>query len=188
MNNKTLMISTDYLRDNTSITGNVDGNLLTPHIIVAQNIHIEGILGTALFNEVIGHINAGTIAGNIKVLLDDYIQPTLCQWAFYEAFPFINYSISNTGVNTKAGENDTDTALEEIQFLRGSIKDTAEYMSQRVINYLRANVSLYNSYTNPGSGLDTIRPNSSVYFSGIAFDGNDDDCGWGTGQHNTILN
>lgn len=188
-NHNTLLISLDYLRDNTSISSEVDSNVLIPHIQTAQNLRIEQLLGTALYDEVIAAVDAGTVSGNIKTLLDNYIQPCLKEWAFYQALPFIKYSISNVGVTTRDSENDSEASLEELQFLRGAVRDTAEYMSQKVINYLKANVDLYSSYQNPGSEIDDIRPNSSVYFSGIAFDGNDyDDCNWGEGSVNIPLN
>ena len=148
MNNETLMITAEYLRDNTSLTANIDGTILVPYIIVAQNLHIESILGTAMFNEVITDIRNNTVTGVIKTLLDDYLQPTLAQWSFYEALPFIKYSISNIGVSSRDAENANEVDLEELQFIRGVIKDTAEYMSQRVINYLKENVALYPSYQN----------------------------------------
>ena len=106
--NSTLFITIDYLRDNTVINGNVDSELLEPFIVAAQNVRIESIIGTGLFNDIITNINAETITGNNKILLDDYIQPCLIQWVVYEALPFINYKLTNKAVSTKQSDDSTE--------------------------------------------------------------------------------
>ena len=188
MNNQIMMISVDYLRDQTSIDNNVDSELLFPHIITAQNLHIEHVLGTALFDKILEDISNGSITGVYKILLDKYIQPTLAQWSFYVALPFINYSVNNKGISTKDDDNSTAIDLSEVQYLRGVVRDMAEYNAERVTSYLKENVSLFPEYQNPGSGLDTIRPSSSSYFAGIVFDDSIDNCGFGEGSINIPLN
>ena len=54
--NKVLFLSVDYLRDNTVINGNVDSELLEPFILTAQNVHIETVVGTKLYNSIIASI------------------------------------------------------------------------------------------------------------------------------------
>jgi len=178
-NNTTLFLSTQYLKDNTVINNNTDDELLEPFITMAQNKHIERILGTGLFNDIVTNIQGNTITGLNKTLLDSYIQPALLQWALWEALPFINYKLTNKSVSKKTSENSNPAELNELQYLRDSIRDTAEYMSQRVIDYLeeQSNNGNFALYTNPGTALDTIRPNSSSYFNGIYLPGNDNDCG-----------
>lgn len=178
--NSTLFITIDYLRDNTVINGNVDSELLEPFIVAAQNVRIESIIGTGLFNDIITNINADTITGDNKILLDDYIQPCLIQWVVYEALPFINYKLTNKAVSTKQSDDSNSSALNEIQYLRDNIRNTAEYMSQRVTDYLRANPTLFPLYQNAGTDCDTIRPNSTNYFNGIFLE-DDDNCDFGLG-------
>jgi len=166
-NNNTLMLSVEFLRDNTVINSDVANELLEPFIISSQNVHIEAILGSDLFNDIITNIQGDTIAGNNKILLDDYIQPCLKEWVVYECLPFINYKLTNKSVSTQSSENSESSELNEIHYLRGSIRDLAEYMSQRVTNYLKSNEDLFPLYCNLTDSCDTIRPNSSSYFNGI---------------------
>ena len=178
--NSTLFITIDYLRDNTVINGNVDSELLEPFIVAAQNVRIESIIGTGLFNDIVTNIDNDTIAGDNKTLLDDYIQPCLIQWVVYEALPFINYKLTNKAVSTKQGDNSNSSALNEVQYLREQVRNTAEYMSQRVTDYLKANTTLFPLYQNAGDTCDTIRPSSSSYFGGVYL-GEDDNCDYGLG-------
>jgi len=187
MTNNTLMISVDYLRDNTSVNGNVDNEILEPFILTAQTVHLEQILGTALFNDIVTNIQADTVAGGNKTLLDDYIQPCLIQWSVYEALPFLNYKFTNKSVATKSSDNSDPVELNELQYLRGTVRDIAEYLSQRITDYLKANPDTFPLYLNPGNTCDTIRPNSSSYFNGI-FLHDTDDCNEGLGYNNIPLN
>jgi hypothetical protein len=179
--NSTLFINVDYLRDNTVINGNVDSELLEPFIVAAQNVRIESIIGTGLFNNLVTNIDNGSITGSNKVLLDDYIQPCLIQWVVYEALPFINYKLTNKSVSTKGSDNSNSSNLNEIQYLRDNVRNTAEYMSQRVTDYLKSNTDLFPLYLSYGNTCDTIRPNSSNYFNGIFLD-DDTNCNYGDGN------
>ena len=178
--NKTLFVTADYIRDNTVIQGNVSTELIEPFIVTAQNVRIESIIGTGLFNDLITNIIANTITGNNKILLDDYIQPCLKEWVVYAALPFINYKLTNKAVSTKDSENSTSAELSEVIYLRTDVRNTAEYMSQRVTDYLKANPTLFPLYQNSGTGCDTIRPNSSNYFNGIFLE-DDNNCDYGDG-------
>ena len=132
-------MSVDYLRDETVINGNVDGEVLEPFIIVAQNLHIEQITGTNLYNKLIADITAGSVTGVYKTLLDDYIQPALLQWSLFECLPFINYNFTNKSISTQDSDNSTAVSLEDVKYLRANIKDVAEYYSTRAIAYLKDN-------------------------------------------------
>lgn len=181
--NKTFFLSTQYLKDNTVVNNNVDNELLEPFIITAQNKYIESILGTALFNDIKTNIQNVTISGDNKTLLDDYIQPCLKEWIVYESLPFLNYKLTNKAIATKSSENSEPSELNEVQYLRNNVKDTAEYMSQRLINYLKqqSNDGKFPLYQNPGNDIDTIRPNSSTYFNGIYLGNGGRNCSSGEG-------
>jgi hypothetical protein len=166
--NKTYFMSVDYLRDETVINGNVDGEVLEPYILVAQNLHIEKILGTNLYDKIVSDLS-GTISGNYKKLLDDYIHPALLQWSLYECLPFVNYKFTNKAITTSSSDNSESIELTELQYLRQSVRDVAEYYSQRVIDYIKDNESLFPEYTSNGDNCSDISASSSSYFSGIQF-------------------
>ena len=167
--NKVLFLSVDYLRDNTVINGNVDSELLEPFILLAQNVHVETIVGTKLYNDIIAKIEADTLTGNNKTLVDDYLQPALVQWSLYESLPFINYRLTNKAISTKSSDNSEAVELDELHYLRTNVRDVAEYMSERATKFLRANKTLYPLFS-LNVDCDEIKPNKTNYFSGIVFD------------------
>jgi len=164
--NKVLFLSVDYFRDNTVVNGDVDSEALEPQILLAQNIHIEAITGTKLYNAIITSVEADTLAGDNKTLLDDYLQPALLQWALYECLPYINYKLTNKAISTKNSDNSDPIALDELHYLRTNVRDNAEYMSERATKFLKANTDLYPLFLE-NDECDEIKPNKSNYFSGI---------------------
>lgn len=167
--NKVLFLSVDYLRDNTVINGNVDSEILEPFILLAQNVHIETIVGTKLYNDLISEIIADSLTVDNQTLLDDYLQPALLQWSLYEALPFINYKLTNKAVSTKNSDNSDAVELDELHYLRTTVKDVAEYMSERATKFLKTNETTYPLYL-LNSECDEIKPNKTNYFSGIVLD------------------
>ena len=111
-----LFISTQYIKDNTPVNGNVDEDIIKPHIVTAQRLYIEPICGTDLYNKLKNEVSAGTITGVYKTLLDEYIQPTLAHWSLYSALPFLNWKLTNKSVVTKDSENSTASGLDEIKY------------------------------------------------------------------------
>ena len=167
--NKVLFLSVDYLRDNTVINGNVDSELLEPFIMLAQNVHIEAVLGTLLYNEIVTQIQGNSLSVLNKTLIDDYVQPALVQWSMYEALPFINYKLTNKAISTKNSDNSDPIQLDELHYLRTNVRNVAEYMSERITKYLHKNEVEYPLYCD-NTEIDEIRPSKSNYFSGIVFD------------------
>lgn len=166
-------VSVQYIKDNTSMNNNVDADVVEPHIITVQATKIEQILGTKLYEKIQNDISGNTVSGNYQILLEKYIQPTLAHWVLYEVYPFLNYKLTNKSIVTKNSDNSEAIDLETLKYMRYSVRDTAEYFSQRISNYLLANQTLFPEYF-LNSQIDEIRPKRTNYFSGLYL-GNDCD-------------
>ena len=73
----TLYISATRLKKDTALGGSVDDNLIMPYILLAQDMYILPILGTDLDTKLKTEIQGGTLAGDYKTLVEDYIQKSL---------------------------------------------------------------------------------------------------------------
>ena len=71
--NKVLMFTADYYKRNSVVNLNVDSELIHPQIVKAQNMNIERVLGSDLFNLVLTEIEAGVVSTRVVTLLEDYI-------------------------------------------------------------------------------------------------------------------
>ena len=105
MSKNVLLISEDILKDRTTLHGNVDPKLLFPEIKAAQDMYIHPILGTALYNKIISEVEAGTITGDYKTLLDDYIIDCILYYTLSSLPEALSYQMWNKGVVRKQGDN-----------------------------------------------------------------------------------
>ena len=162
----TLMISATRLKKDTALGGSVDDNLIMPYILLAQDMYILPILGTDLDAKIKSDIQAGSLTGNYKTLVETYIQPALVQFSFAELAPFMRLRfVNNAIVVMGATEQSSSATYEDLRPVIDRAKDAAEFYRQRCIDYLRNNSSLFSEYTsNTGSDLD---PTTANYFAGI---------------------
>ena len=164
-----LFISEAKLKSSTALNLNVDVNLLLPYVRQAQKLYVETKLGTDLNNKLKDLIVAGTVGavGNeaYKTLLNDYVGDMLPNWAFYHAIPFLRFKIENGNIYSKISETGTALSTEESQHLREEVRNTAEYYTERMIDYICNNSTLFPEYgTNSGSD---VNPSKEAYFNGL---------------------
>jgi hypothetical protein len=164
-----LLISEQKLKDSTAINLNVSTSLLLPYVLQAQTLYIEPKLGTQLYEHIKGLIQAGTI-GNVgnaayKTLLDDYISFVLINYSFYHAIPYLRFKVENGNIYSKTSETGTALTTEESQSLREEISNTAQYYTERLIEYIRNNTSLFPEYST-NSGAD-VNPDKNAYYNGM---------------------
>jgi len=163
-----LFISEDKLKDSTAINGNVSVDYLLPYVRVAQKIHCEDKLGTDLYEKLEAEITAGSLAGAYKTLVDEYIGDMLVQWAFYECMPFLRFKIQNGNIYSKTSENGTALSDTEASSLREEVRNTAEYYTERMIQYITNNLSSFPEYST-NTGAD-ISPNKDSFYSSMNLD------------------
>ena len=168
-----LFISEDKLKDSTAINMNVDVEFLLPFVKQAQKLYVETKLGTDLNQKLKDLIIAGTINdpanANYKTLLDTYIGDMLPNFALYHAIPFLRFKIENGNIYSKTSENGVALTTEEAQHLRSEVLNTGEYYTERMIDYIKNNISLFPEY-NTNSGAD-VSPDSNGYsYQGMNLD------------------
>jgi len=160
-----LFISEEKLKDSTAINLNVDVNLLLPYVRQAQKLYVETKLGTDLTEKLKNEIVAGTLAGAYKTLVDEYIGDMLPNWAFYHAIPFLRFKIENGNIYSKSSETGTALSTEEAQHLREEVRNTAEYYTERLIEYVKNNIGSFPEYST-NTGAD-VNPNDNAYYNGM---------------------
>lgn len=164
-----LFISESVLKSSSALNLNISTTLLLPYVRQAQKLYIETKLGTDLNNKLKDLIVAGTVndAGNeaYATLLNDYIPDVLVNFSFFHAIPFLRFKIENGNIYSKTSETGTALSTEEAQHLREEIRNTAEYYTERLIDYICNNSTLFPEYsTNTGADVD---PNRNAYYNGM---------------------
>ena len=140
-------VSQDYIKKYTPIDGNVDQKLLNPVIRSAQEDHIKPLLGTDLYDELVSDINASTVTGDYKTLLDDYIRPALREWVVYESLAVLSFKIRSNGVIVQNNEGGTAASIQQLERLEDRFYKKAKIKTELLYDWLCANSDLFAEYT-----------------------------------------
>lgn len=159
-------VSPNYIKENTPIQQNIDDDIMVPYIVAAQDIYIQQALGSKFYQHLKDAIVANTLNTDEDNLIRDYIAPVITQFTFYELIPHINYKMTNKAVSQQSSEFSTPSGLDEIKFLRQSVRDLAEFYLKRLNKYLCDYGELFPLYISPGSKENLTR-NRKSYFGGV---------------------
>jgi hypothetical protein len=156
---------TDLVR-NSILDGNVDTDKFIQFIKLSQEIDVQQILGTNMYDGLttaIPDIDNPTNA-RWKTVLTDYVVPMLIWYAQSNYLPFAAYQIKNGGVFKHTSENAQSVDKNEIDFLVEKARTNAEWYSRRFIDYMSFNQTLFPEYTNNIN--DDIYPSYDATFNG----------------------
>ena len=164
-----LFINRTDLIKNSIIDGNTDVDKLLPFIKIAQQIDIQNLLGTDLYNRISADITSGAsggtgLTGNYLTLVNTYVQPTLIWFAQMNYIPFAAYSIKNGGVFKGSSETAETVNKNEVDYLVDKAREYANYYSTRLVDYLQFNTDLFPEY-NSNTDND-IHPDTDTTFKG----------------------
>ena len=160
-----LFITRTDLVKNSIIDGNVDTDKFIQFIKVAQEIEIQNYLGTKLYDKIASDINSVPgLAGNYLTLVNEYVQPMLIWYAQAEYIPYAAYQIKNGGVFKHTSENAETVSKTEVDFLVQKARNTAEYYTNRFLDYMGANSNLFPEYSQNTGG--DVYPDSDGVFNG----------------------
>jgi uncharacterized protein YeeX (DUF496 family) len=169
MSRNVLLISPEILKDRTAIHTNIDEKLIFPTVKICQDMFIHPILGTALYNKIITEVEAASITGDYKNLLDDYIIDALCYYTVSKLPLALSYQFWNKGVVRKQGDSTELPTPEEMETIRNEYRNIAEWYGERLSKYLIENASstVLPEYLEGNDTIDTINPSSTAFTSPI---------------------
>jgi hypothetical protein len=170
MSQNILLLSEAKLRERANIDPNVDSKLLINTIKWCQDVYVEPVMGTTLFDKILSDIDNSALTGNYKTLVDRYIVDMLLWFVMAEIPMVINYRMTNKSVLSANSENSQSTTMAELVDIIPYYKKKAEYYEQRAIQYLKQNYNLFTEYTSYGTGVDVIRPKKMGYSCSIPLD------------------
>ena len=164
-----LFISRTDLVKNSIIDGSIDTDKLLGFLKVSQQIDIQNLLGTVLYNKISADITSGAgggagLTGNYLTLVNEYVQPALIWFAQMNYIPFAAYSITNKGILKGSSETAQNVDKNEVDYLVSKAREYANYYSTRMVDYLSFNDNLFPEY-NQNSNED-ISPDTDTTFNG----------------------
>ena len=138
------IISEENLRQFTDINNNVDSKLLKNAVREAQDIEIQRILGTKLYNKILADIKLNVLTGDYEYLVLNWVQNALLYFSYYYSLEDIYIRPRNNGILTpQGGENSNSVDGTWYNRKRESVKNKAQFYAERLTNYLIQKQGLY---------------------------------------------
>lgn len=149
---QTFLVSEVKIREFTDIDNNVDTALIKNGIRESQDIELQRVLGTLLYNQMLSLVSTGNISSptysNYKTLLDDYIQNFLIYAAYFYILDSIFLRSRNNGLITPNGGDNSDVASKQLYDMkRQSVKNKMEFYAQKLRDYLIEEEALFPELT-----------------------------------------
>ena len=145
--NRILLISENYVKTNSNLNENVWGEYLTPAIREAQDIGLQQIIGSCLYNSILSKVADGSITATTetayKTLLDDYIQPYLMYQVITDLVPIIGVKMANIGVVISNDEHVTNLSENERNRIATYYQYRADFYCSRLQKFLLTNKVLF---------------------------------------------
>ena len=148
----TLLISEAKIRAFSDLNESVDDALMVNGIREAQDIAIQPIIGTKLYNTLIEKIDNNSVSGSYQTLVDDYIQPALVYASLYNITEAVMVRTRNNGLLTPTGgENSVNVDRSMYDAKRQNIFNKQQFYADQLSRYLTENLALY-----PELGQNTL--------------------------------
>ena len=133
----TFILSEAKFREFTDVNDMLDTALIKNAIREAQDIHLQRIIGTQLYDKILSDIASNSLAGVYKTLVDDYIQDFLLYAAYYESLEAIYLRPRNNGLLTPTGgENSINVDRSLYNVKRQSVENKSEFYAEKLSRYL----------------------------------------------------
>lgn len=160
----TYIVLPSVIKDRMSLHSNVDDKLIYPEIMAVQELYVMPLLGSNLYSKILTEIAAGTLAGDYKNLMDNFIVMAVCNWVMSELPPALNYQYWNKGVSQKTVDNATEPSMSDMYALMNRYKTRAEHYATRARKYLVQNAAdKFPEYLTLIPGVDAVAPDAKNY-------------------------
>jgi hypothetical protein len=140
---ESLLVTPNDLKQFTTISSNIDTDMLFPFLLVSQQTLVAPVLGTALYDDIINRFDTNTLSGDTKTLYEKYLIPAVGWGSYYLALPFLAYKTNRNGVNTSGTDTLTPVVIEEMNVLTNRLNTLKDFYLSQLEEYLVDNASLF---------------------------------------------
>jgi len=137
------IVTVNDLKNFTSIGENVDPELLFPHLLIAQQLYLQPVLGDALYDDIVSRFDNNQLTGDTQTLYEGFIIPSLAYSAWYSVAPFLQYKTQRVGINTQGSDVLTPVSIDELNIYLTKVNNFKDYYLSRLEKYLVANIDLF---------------------------------------------
>ena len=138
-----LFCSEDYIKSNSSLSDNMFGKNLLPALRESQDVYLQQIIGSTLYEKIIKLIDDELIGETenalYKDLLDNQIRPYLLYQTLVQLIPVINAKLVNFGTSQSNDEHLVNLSQGDVVVLTGHYQNMADFYCRRLQEYILNN-------------------------------------------------
>lgn len=138
-----LLISEDTLKSYTSLNDNCFGKNILPSVKTAQDIELQSIIGSCLYNALCSMVNDNSITAETstqyKVLLDEYIRPYLSYITLAHLVTEMSTKLTNFGLVESSDEHLVNASIAERDLVKTQYIYYADSYCRQMQGFLKAN-------------------------------------------------
>ena len=121
------MCTREDIMTRTSLSGNIDMDKITPFIKTAQDIHIQGLLGTKLYDKILQDIADDDLSATYETFVLEYVKPVLIHYAVADFLAFHAYSVENGGIYKHSSDTGEIVSKSEVDRLVQKQRDIGNH-------------------------------------------------------------
>lgn len=144
--NNVILVGTGEVKNLTIVNSNVNDEFVSYAIRDTQNINLQGIIGTALFDK-IKELVFNKIKGldnsidEVKYaayndLLEDFIKPYVIHKSVVNVLIPISYKVRNAGAVKTSDTNISNADISEVKYLMNYYEEQANFYETRLSKFL----------------------------------------------------
>lgn len=138
-----LLVSPTFLKRVTQLNSSVDEDYIIPAVILAQDLHIQPLLGTKLLKAIQTKVSADNLTGVYATLVDLYVRKATAWWTMVELLPNLHVRLDNGMLAIRTSEGSTSITQADLQRELDRARSNAEFYSYRCLRYLQQNSSSF---------------------------------------------
>jgi hypothetical protein len=162
-----LFITPAEVRERTSLDSNVDENKIINTIILAQDITLEPLLGSVMFDDIKAQVIADTLTAEYRTLIDQHMRKVLTSTILHKISMFLIYRYNNTGVVKNDIDKEAILSIPEIRTMRNEVEEYVGVYGQRLTAFLEANLETYPLYNDIVAGkVSASKVNPLPFYNG----------------------
>ena len=142
-----LLISEDTVKTYSGINDNIWGKSLLPAIREAQEIGLQGIIGSCLYQSLCSKVEDGSIANTentaYKTLLDEQISYYMIYKTISDLIPIIGVKLANIGTVISNDEHIQNLTEDERSRIDTYYEYRSDFYAKRLQEFLLNNKELY---------------------------------------------
>lgn len=157
------LISPTTIKSYSNLNDNTHEKFIVESIKEAQTVGLQPVIGSALLNKLKENISAGTLSGQYKTLVDDYVSYYLIYQTVARLIPVVQFKVDNLGIFVTEDTNTQTLSFKDTFAMKDYYQSQADFYLKRLTEYLKVNRSLFPELKSTNDMTPQIDEDSNYY-------------------------